>query len=343
MFSSEYFIVFFIAIYKVFAKKGNSGVCFNNKYGYYLLFITAAFFCFNQVTGAGLAGSGYSFEGGSILNILFVLLQPDLLFFLIAPFLRSKRLFHIVSSVYCVSLLSRGWMGSIFLLFIVYLVRFYPVKITTRRFFYLAVLGFSIVMALPLLDGLKWGMRSGMSLLEVFNNVFNSNYFDLLGIVLDSIVRRFQNINYAAYVLQNSDYFHDSLLQGDFLWFYQDGMLNSVHCKFSSCVVDFNIFSAEKIYGESGLTWNIDPGLTGWISFLYQYVVLFLFFIISLLIFSYRTFSKFYDIRGILLLGCFVYIYLFHGWLGAFYNFVMYGLFLYIFVRFKYSKGSLNI
>lgn len=336
-----FLLLFFLVLYRFFAQAGRPRLELKNKYGYFLLFVTVAFFCFNQVTGAGRAGTGFSFGGGSILNIIFVLLQPDLLFFLIAPFLRSNRLFYIVTCVFFVSLLSRGWMGSVLFLFVVYLVRFYPVRITARNFIYLASLGFFVVMALPFLDGLKWGMRTGMSLSEVFTQVLSNNYFDILLVVLESVVSRFQNINYAAYVLQNSEFFHISLLQGDFLWFFQDGIINSVYCKLNPCVVDLNLFSAETLYGETGLTWNIDPGLTGWISFLYEYVVFFFLFMILLLLLSYRAFFRLYGLQGSLLLGCFVYIYLFHGWLGAFYNLVLYGLLFYFFVRFKLFKRSL--
>ncbi|OWK39238.1 hypothetical protein PSOLE_40700 [Pseudomonas oleovorans subsp. oleovorans] len=334
-----FLLLFFLVLYRFFAQAGRPRLELKNKYGYFLLFVTFAFFCFNQVTGAGRAGTGFSFEGGSILNIIFVLLQPDLLFFFIAPFLRSNRLFYIVTCVFFISLLSRGWMGSVLFLFVVYLVRFYPVRITARNFIYLAFLGFFVVMSLPFLDGIKWGMRSGMSLSEVFNQVLSGNYFDILLVVLESVVSRFQNINYAAYALQNSEFFHVSLLQGDFLWFFQDGIINSIYCKLNSCAVDLNLFSAETLYGETGLTWNIDPGLSGWISVLYEYVVFFFLFMCFLLLLSYRAFSRLYGLQGSLLLGCFVYIYLFHGWLGAFYNLVLYGLFFYLFVRVKVFKG----
>ncbi|MBL0446257.1 oligosaccharide repeat unit polymerase [Aeromonas veronii] len=334
-----FLLLFFLVLYRFFAQGGRPRLELKNGYGYFLLFLTAAFLCFNQVTGAGRAGSGFSFGGESILNIIFILLQPDLLFFLIAPFLRSSRLFNVISFAFLISMLSRGWMGSVLLLLIVYLVRFYPVRITVRSFFYLAFLGFFVVIALPFLDGIKWGMRSGISLFEVYSQVLSKNYFEIIGVVLDSVISRFQNINYAAYALQNSDFFHYSLLQGDFLWFYQGGIINSVYCKLNSCVVDLNIFSAETLYGETGLAWNIDPGLTGWISFLYGYVIFFFLFMILLLLLSYRAFSKFYGFQGSLLLGCFVYMYFFHGWLGAFYNFVLYGLFFCLFFRVKAFKG----
>lgn len=334
-----FLLLLFLFLYRVFAQGGSPRVELKDRYGYFLLFVTVAFFCFNQVTGAGRAGTGFSFKGGSILNIVFVLFQPDLLFFFIAPFLKSNRLFNVISFVFLISMLSRGWMGSALLLFIVYLVRFYPVRITRRSFFYLLVLFFFVVMALPFLDGIKWGMRSGLSLSEVFSQVLRHDYFEIMGVVLDSVISRFQNINYAAYALQNSEFFRHSLQQGDFLWFYQGGIINSLYCKLNACAIDLNLFFAEKLYGETGLTWNVDPGLTGWISFLREYVIFFFLFMILLILLSYRVFFKFYGLRGSLLLGCFAYIYLFHGWLGAFYNFVLYGLFVCLFVRVRVFKS----
>ena len=172
----------------------------DNKYGYFLLFITVSFFVFNQITGAGRAGSGFSFNGGSSLNIIFVLLQPDLLFFLIAPFLRSRRLFNIIAVVYFLSLLSRGWMGAVLLLMVVWLVRYYPVRIGTRNSFYFSLSGIITILALPFLDGLKSGMRNSRPFIDIISQVLDKDYFETLNVVLESVVSRLQNINYASYV-----------------------------------------------------------------------------------------------------------------------------------------------
>ena len=129
-------------------------------------------------------------------------------------------------------------------------------------------------------------------------------------------------------------------MEGNFLWFYQAGMLQSIYCRINFCAIDLNLFSAEKIYGESGLTWNIDPGLTGWVSLLYGYIVIFIAFMLGLLLLAYRLFYRLYGHQGVLLLACFSYIYFFHGWLGAFYNLILYAFLLSIFVRIMVIRKS---
>lgn len=338
-----FFLLVLFLYYFFYASKKKVKRILSNNFGYFLFFLTVAYFIFNQLTGAGRAGSGFSFNGGSLLNIFFVLLQPDLLFLIIAPFLRSSRIFHLVSIVYFVSLLSRGWMGSVLLLVLIYLIRYYPVRLKLKNIYIFVFLGLVVFFSLPFLDGLKWGMRNGLAFFEIIEQVLSKDYFEVLAVVVESVLGRFQNINYAAYTLQHNNLFHNALLQGDFVWFYQAGMPHSIYCKLSSCSPDLNLFSAETIYGEKGLTWNIDPGLTGWFFLLNGFAVFFLMFLMLLLSFSYRTFCKVYGHKGIMLLACFSYVYLFHGWLGAFYNLILYAVFLSLLIRFKFTKKKATI
>ena len=46
------------------------------------------------------------------------------------------------------------------------------------------------------------------------------------------------------------------------------------------------------------------------------------------------------DSKGVILFGIFCLIYFFHGWLGAFYNVIIYGFILSIFFRIKLRKKN---
>ncbi|MBB1424521.1 oligosaccharide repeat unit polymerase, partial [Pseudoalteromonas sp. SG43-7] len=257
--------------YFLFIKKMHPVKLLGDKYAWFLIVITIMFFVFNLYTGAGKAGSGFSFNSANYFNYLFVALQPDVLFLLLAPFLRSKKLFFVVSATFFISLLSRGWMGSVILIFIVFLIRFYPVRINLKSCVILFFSGSLIVLLLPLLDALKWGMRLGLPITDVFSNLFTRGYFSVFAIVFDSIVDRFQNLKYVSLVFESSSVLRDKLFQGEFGWFYQNGIINSIYCKFSECSPDINIYFAGYLVGDTGLSWNVDVGLSGWAGILGVY------------------------------------------------------------------------
>jgi hypothetical protein len=330
-----FFLLLIWLFYKLFSSKEYRVFKLGNGWGVFIVFLTALFFLFNEVTGSGRAGSGFTFEGKSAVNIFFVLLQPDLLFLLIAPFLISNRLFWVALILYFFSLMSRGWMGSVLLVLVVYFVRYYPVKIKPRNFIYYLGFAFCVFFSLPLLDALKWGMRIGLSFQDIAIQLLQDDYWDLMFIVVNSVVDRFQNINYAAYAVQNSSFLYGELMAGKFSWFFQNGIFNSIYCKFFPCAIDFNSYVAELLYGEDGLSWNIDPGLTAWAAIFGYGAVLFIFVVMIMMVVSFGVYASSYGGAGVLLISCFCLLYLFHGWLGAFFNVVVYALGMYLIFRVK--------
>lgn len=336
-FHLSFWLLIFI-FYKKYFKKTEWKLRLGSGWGLFLLLLTLLFFIFNYTTGAGVAGSGFSFESSNPLNYFFVLMQPDLLYFLIAPFLISNRFFWIISAVYFFSLMTRGWMGATFLIFVVSLIRFYPVRVGIKNLIIYSLFSLMILFLLPLLDALKWGVRSGLSFSEIISNIVNDGYWKNFFKVLEVVISRFQNLNYSAYINEHSTFFLRSLLDGQFSWFIQNGIFNSIYCKLSDCSKDFNIFSAEVIFGETGLSWNIDPGLTGWASIFSYFYFLFFIFVILLLFFSYNLYLKCYGKNGILLISVFSLLYFFHGWLNAFFNTIIYAFFLYFIFKARWGR-----
>lgn len=336
------FLLVILFYYKKFTSYKGKILRLSNTWGYVILIVSISFFIFNIHTGAGLAGSGFKFEGYNPLNILFVILQPDLLVLLIAPFIASKRLFLTVLLVFFLSVISRGWMGSVLFVFIIFLIRFYPIRINLINSFYLFIFSIMIFISLPLLDALKWGMRSGLSFNDSLATLQDKNYWDILGVVLVSVIERFQHLNYAAYITQNSTTFFNDLFSGDFLWFFQSGILNSIYCNIFGCTVDLTTHTAEVLFGEKGLTWNVDPGLSGWVSLLRYLSIIFILFIVYLLYLAFYVFYRHGGHSGILLVACFSLLYLFNGWLGAFYNFVLYAFIISYVSRFSLSPPLKN-
>ncbi len=334
-----FFLISIYSFYRISLYKNYQNRQLNNNWGYFLLFITTLFFIFNLMTGAGKAGSGFSFEGGSFVNIIFVLLQPDLLFFIIAPFLISKRLFWLSVLIYFMSLLSRGWMGAIFLIFIVYLIREYPLKLNIKRSLVFLTFIIIVMLSLPLLDALKWGLRLDLTLDQIILDLTNRNYFETFYIVIDSVVSRFQNLTYVAYVIENREFYLDALLSGEVIWFYQGGIINSIYCKIASCAPDLNLYVASTMINDYTISWNVDPGVSGWIGLLGFYSIYFFVFSFFLLIISYLIYKRMYGTKGVLLLGVFSLLYFFHGWFNAFYNVIIYGFIFFLIFKIKIKRS----
>lgn len=335
-----FFLLVIFLWYRIFVSKKVFRADLGDGWGYFLIIITVSYFVFNQVTGAGVAGSDFSFEGGNVFNYFFVLVRPDLWFLLVAPFLRSKRIFHCASVLFFISMLSRGWMGSVLLVFVIYLVRFYPVRINVRSFCLLFVV-FAFVMAcLPLLDALKWGLRSGVSLDVIVSRTISLEYFEVFSLVFSSVVDRLNNMKYVLVAYSYSEYFLDKILSGDISWFYMNGIFSSVYCKFFSCSTDIGLYFAGYLTGNFDISWNVDLGASGWFFVLGYFSPFFILYLLVIMSLGFWVFSKNYGERSVILVGCFTLIYLFHGWINAYFNFVLYGAFFYFFNAVKFLKNK---
>lgn len=292
--------------------------------GYSLLTLTIAYLAFTQYYGAGIAGSDFNFENTNYLNYIFVLIQPDVWFYLIGPNLRSKKIFWICAVVFLMSLILRGWMGGVMLIAITLLAREYPVKIKINNIILLTFILIALVALLPILDAFKWGMRVSMPVRDIVDLIFDLNYFDVFPIVLQSVVDRFQNFNYVVYVLEDRSNMINQIMSGNINWFFQGGIFNSIYCKMMSCGKDIGIFLAEGVSGQSDLSWNVDVGISGWMAILGWGFFFYIGFSILVLSLGYRLFGTIFGLTGVMIFGAFSFIYYFHGWNNAFFNLIIY-------------------
>ncbi len=322
-----------------FFKKANFERSLSNYWGFFLIGITVLFFIFNQKTGAGKAGSDFTFDEISYSNYFFVLLQPDVWFFLIAPFLKSNKIFIMALTLFTLSLLSRGWMGSILIMIVVWLIRYYPVRINSKSFWNWFSLFILIIITLPLLDAFKWGYRSGMPTMEIVESILSENYFSLFGTVIESVVARFSNLHMVIISFNNSSYFIEKIFNGEINWFYQNGILNSAYCHFYNCGKNINIYFAEYLTGESNLSWNLDTGISGWLVILGFFSPFVILYAILMVFGSTFLFSAKMGLRGCLLISSFSLIYFFHGWFNAYFNLGFYMIFFVVFEKINLLKN----
>ena len=134
-------LIFLIFLYKSFnLKRMNANRVFESKAGFFLFFWQFIFLVFAVIWGLGVVDTDSSAPHFLVRVSNFI--SADILYFLIAPSLISRKLFFLNTVLYLVSSIFRGWLGGIVLAFFVYLCRVGYVKISLKSFISFAILFF---------------------------------------------------------------------------------------------------------------------------------------------------------------------------------------------------------
>lgn len=334
-------LFFFYACYKLlydFSIK-KPPIELNDKYGYSLLFLQIAFMTFNISEGINVAGVGATIEGGSALNYLFVILQPDLIFTIVSILLISNKLFFFNVVIFFVSMFLRGWMGGVFIVFFLILVRFYPIKLSTRSALKILFSFIILIAAMPYIIYAKWSMRSGDGLLDFY--LMLPKVLDLIDYnsTIDYLLNRFQHVGHVAIIYEDSSGVFNFYQLGKFDSFWLDGLPQYIFMKFFG--LDFyrlNSFMVEYFFGVSNPTWNTNPGLAGWFAFLQEKIIYVFLYLIFFFVLPLYFVAKYGGAKLFLIFSCFTVLYLFHGWFGAYFNFMIYCVFIVFILKSKILK-----
>lgn len=309
--------------------------------GFFLLFAQVGFLFFNWHYGVNVAGVKAEYHGSSFVKLAFVALQPDTLFLVVAAALKGPALFWLNAIVYLLSTLARGWMGGIFLLAVLLLSRHFPVNITYSRFFTLALCFVATVACLPLLVEAKWLVRSGGSMLDVFSNVLEFGYWDYLGYSFWYLLNRFQHVGHVALLVENSRLMNQAYEMGAFDSYWLDGLPQHALLKlFGGDLHRVNTFMVEEFFGAIDAGWNTNPGLAGWVFILRERSIFFVFYILSVVLIPFYVVARWGGLRLLLVLASFSLIYLFHGWIGAYFNFALYMMVFVVAMRIRFFSNS---
>ncbi|MDK2678969.1 oligosaccharide repeat unit polymerase [Vibrio vulnificus] len=305
-----------------------------NNYGYFSFLLQFFFIAFNVYYGLNVAGNSNNFDGNSILNLFFILFQPDIIFFITAIFVSSNRLANFNIGLYLISTLLRGWMGGVFLVAALVLCRYEGLSISKRNLFRISIFVMFLIAILPFLEQAKWMIRSGGELTEIIPAVIENGYFDVLIKVVDYILNRFQHVGHVALIYQNSSELLTSYEAGKFIPYWMDGLPQYTLLKFfGEPTTSINSFLVHVVFNEPFATWNTNPGLAGWLVMLSEKSIGFLFYVIFMVLLSLCFFRYAFDTRAFKFVTCFCVIYFFHGWIGAYFNFVFYGFLLFVCYR----------
>ncbi|HGS5456361.1 TPA: oligosaccharide repeat unit polymerase [Vibrio cholerae] len=335
-------LLLLIGLYRFFTTKGNcKKITYGKRWGWFLIIVQISFLIFNIKTGVNIAGNGKRIEGGSIINYVFILLQPDILFILVGVSLLSGRLFLINLIIFLVSMALRGWMSGSFIIFFMALSRYYPVRISLRSLFCFLFLVMLFILVLPVIIDMKWSMRQGVSVGEFFSSVFNSFSAEKYNLVIGYLLNRFQHLGHVALLLENTDKLYFDFSNGLFSSYWMDGLPQHTISKiFGFEQYKLNSYMVEYFFGIEDPTWNTNPGLAGWIFILQEKVVFMALYLFFVVVAPFYFIGRYAGSTMLMLIACFSIVYLFHGWFGAYFNIMFYGLALVVISKLKVTNRS---
>lgn len=334
------FLLLLYLLYKVFYKRTSLfHFELRRKWGLSLLVIQIAFIVFNLTMGVNTAGNTERVEGGSVINYLFIILQPDVLVALISVCLKSGFLFWMNILVYLSSMFLRGWMGGTFIIIFLILSRYPNIKVSGKIFFNSLLLLIILFALLPVIIEAKWAMRTGVSVLVFLSNITSyitpENYISGINYLLN----RFQHVGHLAIILQNSDDLNEKYISGLFAPYYMDGLPQYLIAKiFNLSTYKASFFLVEYFFNVLEPSWNINTGVVGWLFILQYESILFIIYVGLILFIPYYLIHKYSGAKVLNVLACFSIIYLFHGWLGAYFNLALYACVISILANLKINK-----
>ena len=321
-------------------------VLLGGRWGWFIISHQLLYLLFVSQTGAGIAGSGFSFSGFNLFNYYFIVLSPDLLAFIILPYLRSNGQFVLGLLVLLASMLFRGWLAGVVYVFFLVLIRYHPVKITRKQLVKYVFIFIPCIIVLPILEGIKWGRRLGLSFGDIVNKSIEGYSAELYFRVLESTINRFSHLNYSALIFENSEYIKTAFYFGEFKNFWMNGIFYETYCRVvDSCYIDLNTYVVGNFIDPGGKIWNVDVGVSGWLSFLGLEVILFIFIYLSFLMFFWVFVFKRLGLKSINLFFFFTMFYFYNGWFSPYYNFLFYLIVLSFVFRLRLGsiRGAMNV
>lgn len=258
--------------------------------GAFLLILQIAFLIFNLREGINVAGST-NIKTESKLNLIFVLLQPDVMLFVYYGYYRESKFFKYNLLVYVLSNFLRGWSGFLLTIAFFEWCRAYR-RGTLRPRTVLAACAIA-VLVYPLLLSVKWYIRVNVgatlddvqSLFDVVTTGLGADtYFDIVVGGMTHIVDRLQQVSIVAAIAQERDVLQNLVSIGGVTPFWWEGLPQlAVSRGFGlSEAPTLGVVLTDVIANLPGSefgSWSIGPGLAGWIvlqplytPFLFLYV-----------------------------------------------------------------------
>ena len=312
-------LIFLVSIYFFFRNKDfSNNKIFGGVAGIILLLWQLMFLLFALIFGLGVVGS--ESKASQFLVMISNFLSADILYILIAPSLKSSKIFNINTAIYLVSTMVRGWMGGGLIAFFIYLCRVGYLKVSIKTIVFYVVVFILIILSSPFLIDLKSIVRTGGD----FDFDMNG-YNDKLELAVDYILGRFQHLGHTALLINNADEYRRLYELNKILPYWVEGIPQNFFYKLlgnKELLTYSNMMAVRDFGAYSSEAWNANTGLSGWLILLREKSV-FLFIYWSLLIIPFFYFIYKYANRQFFnVFSVFMIIYLYHGWFGAFFNLI---------------------
>lgn len=314
------------------SKRIKSEVIYGSKVGYFLTFWQLTFFILAIFFGVGVVSSESDIN--SIVLTVMNFISADILYYLISPSLKSKKLFIVNTFLYLISSIYRGWLGGVVLVFFVILSRLGFLKINIKYFSMTLVIFLLLFFISPFLIDLKFMIRGENTEIDF------TNYGLKLKTAMDYLIGRFQHVGQVSVLLENAKNYNYLYEIGGIRPYWLEGSIQNFIYKFSGYndsltyaqIVAINDFGA-----SFSNIWNVNTGLSGWFILLKEKTIIFLLYWFIILFIFYRFLLKYGNRQTFDIFSVFMVIYFFHGWLGAFFNLLILSFILIFFnkVRFK--------
>lgn len=328
-----------LAVYRtaLVATRIRTDLVFGRQASLILALLQLSFLAFNTYYGVNIAGVEDESQGNAVLRLFYSAVQPDLIFLIVCIGIKSDRWFWLNAGIYGISLLLRSWIGGLYLIAVVVAIRQYPISLSRKSLKYSSLVLAVGLAVLPLITSVKWFIRSGAGIddaLEFLRDIGYGNYF------VDSlfyVVNRFQHLGHVALLAENSRSLNEAYESGAFIPYWMDAAPQWLFMRLNGIdIVTINKFIVRYIFDSDNSAYATNPGIAGWFFVLQYKTILFIVFLLGITIVPSIVVLRYAGFKYFLLVSCFSLIYLFHGWIGAYANMVLY---LMAFVLFRFVMG----
>lgn len=304
--------------------------------GTLLCTLQVTFLFFSKYYGVNVAGDASVAEGVPAIRHIFTVLRPDILFFLVASQLESRRWFYVNSFVYALSMIMRGWMSGVFLVALLWACRVGKIRLFSSRGILFGFFCIGLIVVAPFLLEAKRAVRSGGDVYEAVSSVISGGYIDSLGRLGLYVSNRLEHIASVALLIENAHHFYHSYIEGKFSTYWLDGLPQLVFIKIvGGDFYGLHHYMVEYFFNVEPRAWATHPGIAGWLFVLQERVAFFLIYFMVFVMLGFSIAARYGGRRLYMLTACFSLVYFFHGWFWSYVNFLLYLGFFVVMLRIK--------
>lgn len=314
--------------------KTRTDLVFGRQASLMLALLQLSFLVFNAYYGVNIAGVEDEVQGNVALRLFYSVVQPDLIFLIMCIGIRSDRWFWCNVGIYGISLLMRSWIGGFYLIAVVTAIRQYPISFSRKSLKYFGLVLAVGVGVLPLITSVKWFIRSGAGINEALDFLREIGYANYLVDSLIYVVNRFQHLGHVALLAENARSLREAYESGAFIPYWMDAAPQWLFLRLNEIdIVTINKFIVRYFFDSDNLAYASNPGISGWLFILQYKMVFFIVYLLGITLVPCIIILRYAGFKYFLLVSCFSLVYLFHGWIGAYANMVLY---LLAFVLFRF-------